>query len=69
MGYLRSAVQAVSRASSGPLSGIATPEKWVVDWITGSVANSAGVRVDQDTARMYSPFFAGVRVISEDLGG
>lgn len=69
MGVLRAAVQAVSRATSGPLSGIATPEKWVVDWMSGNVANSSGVHVDQETARMYSPFFAGVRVISEDLGG
>ncbi|MEU9654204.1 phage portal protein [Streptomyces sp. NPDC048110] len=65
---LRSAVQAVARASAGPLSGIATPEKWVVDWFTGDMANSAGVRVDYDTAMMYAPFFAGVRVIAEDLG-
>ncbi|MCM8550058.1 phage portal protein [Streptomyces sp. STCH 565 A] len=68
MGMLRSAVKAVARASAGPLSGIATPEKWVVDWFTGDMANSAGVRVDYDTAMMYAPFFAGVRVISEDLG-
>ncbi|OII60104.1 phage portal protein [Streptomyces sp. CC53] len=68
MGFLRSAVRSAARASSGPLSGIATPEKWVVDWFTGDVANSAGVRVDQETALMYAPFFAGVRVIAEDLG-
>ncbi|WP_181786048.1 phage portal protein [Streptomyces phytophilus] len=65
MGFLRSAM----RATVGPLSGIATPEKWVVDWWTGGGANSAGVHVDQDTALTYSAFFAGVRVISEDLGG
>ncbi|MEW2635254.1 phage portal protein [Streptomyces sp. NPDC048389] len=65
---LRSAVRTVARASAGPLSGIATPEKWVVDWFTGNMANSAGVRVDYDTAMMYAPFFAGVRVIAEDLG-
>ncbi|WP_435610886.1 phage portal protein [Streptomyces sp. C10-9-1] len=57
MGFLRSA-----------LSGLATPEKWVEDWIRGSSANSAGIRVDQDTALTYSPFFAGVRVLSEDVG-
>jgi HK97 family phage portal protein len=68
MGFLRSAVQTVARASAGPLSSIATPEKWVVDWFTGNMANSAGVRVDYDTALMYAPFFAGVRVIAEDLG-
>ncbi|MEU0584577.1 phage portal protein [Streptomyces sp. NPDC006132] len=68
MAFLRSAVRTVARASAGPLSGIATPEKWVVDWFTGDMANSAGVRVDYDTAMMYAPFFAGVRVIAEDLG-
>ncbi|MFF9146331.1 phage portal protein [Streptomyces sp. NPDC014861] len=55
MGYLRSA-----------LSGLATPEKWVEDWMRGGSTNSAGIRVDQDTALTYSPFFAGVRVLSED---
>lgn len=65
---MRSAVRSVARASAGPLSSIATPEKWVVDWFTGNMANSAGVRVDYDTAMMYAPFFAGVRVIAEDLG-
>lgn len=65
MGFLRSAV----RAASGPLSGIATPEKWVEDWFAGGSANSAGIRVDQDTALTYSPFFAGVRVLAEDLAG
>ncbi|MFJ4631570.1 phage portal protein [Streptomyces sp. NPDC088847] len=69
MGILRTAVQAVERATSGPLSGIATPEKWVEEWWTGGIQNSAGVRVDQETAMMYAPYFAGVRVISEDVGG
>ncbi|MCZ4611626.1 phage portal protein [Streptomyces sp. Lzd4kr] len=68
MGLLRSAVRTVARASAGPLSSIATPEKWVIDWFRGDMANSAGVRVDYDTAMMYAPFFAGVRVIAEDLG-
>ncbi|MFE3855295.1 phage portal protein [Streptomyces griseorubiginosus] len=69
MGILRTAVQAVERATSGPLSGIATPEKWVEEWWTGGIHNSAGVRVDQETAMTYAPYFAGVRVISEDVGG
>ncbi|MEU2450064.1 phage portal protein [Streptomyces sp. NPDC012765] len=65
MGFLRQAV----RATAGPLSGMATPEKWVEDWFRGGTANSAGIRVDQDTALTYAPLFAGVRVISEDLAG
>lgn len=68
MGMLRSAIQAVARASTGTLSDLATPEKWVVDWVTGGIGNSSGVHVDQETARTYAPFFAGVRVIAEDLG-
>ncbi|MGW2580827.1 phage portal protein [Streptomyces virginiae] len=63
MGFLRQAV----RAATGPLSGLATPEKWVEDWFRGGSANSAGIRVDQETALTYAPLFAGVRVISEDL--
>ncbi len=69
MGILRSAAAAVAHAKTGPLSGIATPEKWVVDWVMGGMQNSAGIRVDQETAMMYAPYFAGVRVISEDVGG
>ncbi|NUP21602.1 MAG: phage portal protein [Streptomyces sp.] len=65
MGFLRQAV----RASAGPLSGVATPERWVEDWFRGGTANSAGIRVDHDTALTYSPYFAGVRVLSEDLAG
>lgn len=65
MGFLRQAV----RATSGPLSGLATPEKWVEDWFRGGSANSAGIRVDHETAMTYAPLFAGVRVIAEDLGG
>ncbi|MEU9972338.1 phage portal protein [Streptomyces sp. NPDC051014] len=69
MGLLRDAAAVVQYAKSGPLSGVATPEKWVVDWVTGGLENSAGIRVDQETAMMYAPYFAGVRVISEDVGG
>ena len=61
MGMIRSA----ARASAGPTSGLATPERWVEDWFSGG---GGGVRVDYDTALTYSPFFAGVRVISEDVG-
>lgn len=49
-------------------SNLATPEKWVVDWINGGQETPAGVRVDEDTALHYGPFFAGVRLISEDVG-
>jgi HK97 family phage portal protein len=64
VGFIRSA----ARATTGPLSGIATPEKWVEEWFAGGAVNSAGVRVDYETALFYSAFFAGVRVISEDVG-
>ncbi|MCY0919615.1 MULTISPECIES: phage portal protein [unclassified Streptomyces] len=65
MGFMRSAVRGVS----GPLSGVATPEKWVEDWVRGGTANSSGIRVDEDTAMTYAPLFAGVRVLAEDLAG
>ncbi|WTW96594.1 phage portal protein [Streptomycetaceae bacterium NBC_01309] len=64
MGFIRSAARGL-----GPLSDLATPEQFVVDWINGgSIGNSSGIHVSPETALMYSPFFAGMRVIAEDLG-
>jgi HK97 family phage portal protein len=67
VGLIRSAARAFARASAGPTSGLATPERWVEDWFSGG-GSTAGVQVTQDTALTYSPFFAGVRVIAEDVG-
>lgn len=64
MGLVRSAV----RAHAGDLSSVSTPEKWVVDWVTGGLPVASGVRVDEETALHYSAFWAGIRVISEDVG-
>ena len=52
----------------GERSNLATPEKWLVDWFKGGTETPAGVNVTEDTALHYGPFFAGVRIISEDLG-
>ncbi|MFB4294806.1 phage portal protein [Nonomuraea sp. ATR24] len=63
MGLIRSHVRAALMAPSG----IATPEKWVEEWFAGGSATSAGVWVSEETALHYAPFFAGVRVIAEDV--
>lgn len=63
MGLARS----LARATVGPLSGIATPEKWVEDWLSGGNVVSSGVRVDAETALTYSAWFGAVRVIAEDV--
>lgn len=63
MGLIRSAL----RSALLPSSSIATPEKWVEEWFAGGTATSAGVWVSEDTALHYAPFFAGVRVIAEDV--
>lgn len=60
MGRMASAVEA--------RSSLATPEKWVVEWFKGGTQTPSGVHVTEDTALHYGPFFAGVRIISEDLG-
>lgn len=62
MGLLRSA----ARASITSTSGVATPEKWLVDWVKGGIDTPSGVDVTVDTALMYAPFFAAVRVLAED---
>lgn len=58
----------MGRLSGAVRSNLATPEKWVVDWFNGGVNTPAGVQVSEDTALHYSPYFAGVRIISEDVG-
>ncbi|MCZ7414305.1 phage portal protein [Streptomyces sp. WMMC897] len=63
MGIARS----VARATVGSLSGIATPEKWVTDWLSGGNVVSSGVRVDAETALTYSAWYGAVRVIAEDV--
>lgn len=63
MGLIRNAV----RAALLPSSGIATPEKWVEEWFAGGSATASGVWVSEETALHYAPFFAGVRVIAEDV--
>ncbi len=55
------------RASAGPSSGVATPEKWVEEWCAGGASTAAGVWVSEETALHYGPFFAGVNAISTDL--
>lgn len=52
----------------GERSNLATPEQWLVDWFKGGLETPAGIQVTEETALHYSPFFAGVRIISEDLG-
>jgi HK97 family phage portal protein len=68
VGLIRSAARAFARASSGPTSGIATPERWVEDWFAGGGRSAAGVCVTPETALYYAPFFSGLRVIAEDVG-
>lgn len=55
-------------ARSAMSSGLATPEKWVVEWFKGGDATTSGVSVSPDTALTYGPFFAGIRVLAEDVG-
>lgn len=56
-------------AAIGERSNLATPEKWLVEWFKGGAQTPAGVMVTEETALHYSPFFAGVRILSEDLAG
>lgn len=61
MAFIRSALR-------GSSSSLHTPEKWLVDWANGGEESAAGVHVSHETAMHYAPFFAGVRLISEDVG-
>ncbi|WP_327587049.1 phage portal protein [Nonomuraea sp. NBC_00507] len=64
MGLIRSVLRATKHPSFDP----SRPETSLVNgWWAGDGQASAGVYVNEETALHYSPFFAGVRVISEDL--
>ena len=43
------------------------PSQWLIDWVRGGVESSSGATVNEQTAMMYSPFWAAVRVISGTL--
>ncbi len=47
----------------GKRSGTINPAQWLVDWVSGG-PSSAGVKVSHKTALRYTPFWAGVRIIS-----
>jgi HK97 family phage portal protein len=48
-------------------SGIATPEKWLVDWFNGGQESASGVTVTEDTALQASAVFACVKVLAESV--
>ncbi|MFD8556633.1 phage portal protein [Streptosporangium canum] len=64
MGLIRSAVRSTKLESFDP----ARPETSIANgWWAGGSDSSAGVFVSEETALHYAPFFAGVRVIAEDV--
>lgn len=64
MGFLSRAL----RGSIEGSSGVATPEKWLVEWMRGGEKSASGVLVDTATALSSTAFFGAVRVVSEDIG-
>jgi len=48
-------------------SSLSTPEKWVIDWVTGGRRVNSGVTVTEKTAMYYSAYFACVRIISQTV--
>lgn len=45
-------------------SGVATPEKWLVDWFKGGLETNAGVAVNEESAMYFSAVFNAVTIIS-----
>ncbi len=48
-------------------TSIATPEKWLVDWVNGGYETNAGVAVDEFTAMNYAAFFCGINILAGTL--
>lgn len=55
------------RSLAGRSSGVATPEKWLVEWFKGGLTTSAGLHVDHESALTSTAFFGGVRILAEDV--
>lgn len=49
-------------------SDLLNPAKWLTDWAQGGRAAAAGVPVTPEGAMALSAYFAGIRIVSEDLG-
>lgn len=45
-------------------TGTYNPAQWLIDWVRGGEATSAGNRVTEQSALKYTPFWAATRVIS-----
>lgn len=48
-------------------SGIANPQKWLIDYFTGGTKSAAGINVTPDTALQASAVYASVRVLAETI--
>lgn len=48
-------------------SGIADPQKWLIDYFTGGTKSAAGINVTPDTALQASAVYACVRVLAETI--
>lgn len=49
-------------------SGVATPEKWLIDWVNGGVESNAGVQVSENSALNFSAVFRCVNLLSNTVG-
>jgi HK97 family phage portal protein len=45
-------------------STTSNPAQWLVDWVSGGGPSSSGVKVSEQSALKYTPFWAAVRIIS-----
>ncbi len=57
----------IDRAIESKRSTTSNPSQWFIDWVQGGVATSSGVQVNAQSALKYTPFWAGVRIISGTL--
>jgi len=49
-------------------SNLATPEKWLVDWFSGGIETSAGVRVTSATAMNFVAVYSCIDILSRTVG-
>jgi len=49
-------------------SNLATPEKWLVDWFSGGIESTSGVRVTSATAMTFVAVYSCIDILSRTVG-
>jgi HK97 family phage portal protein len=68
MGSICKTIENVITSRRSGTSGTYRPAQWLIDYFTGGSESASGVRVNEQSALKYTPFWAATRIISGTVG-